>query len=135
MKCNRFSTNGVIVQNQTIMHGPEILIPMLAIVGFFGAIITFVYMFFKSRNSERMALIESGQSAEIFASKKLDDKSNALKYGMLIVGIGLGFLIGLFLEVVFRLPDATGVISMTFVGGGLGLILFYSRISRILDED
>ncbi len=135
MKCNRFSTNGVLVQNQTIMHGPEILIPMLAIVGFFGAIITFVYMFFKSRNSERMALIESGQSAEIFASKKLDDKSNALKYGMLIVGIGLGFLVGLFLEEVFRLPDATGVISMTFVGGGLGLILFYSRISRILDED
>lgn len=112
------------------MDGAEIFIPILALMGFFGTIITFIYMRYKSRHQERMALIESGQNAEIFTERKLDDKSNALKYGMLLTGIGLGFFIGILIERALDWPEALGVFPMSVIGGGIGLICFYFLIPK-----
>ena len=116
------------------MRGPEILIPLVAIIGFFGAIITFIYMRYKSRHQQRMALIDSGQSAEIFMEKSYDNKDNALKYGMLLTGAGLGFYAGIITETLFGLEEGLGALPLTFVGGGIGLILFYNIIQKREDR-
>ncbi|NNE26962.1 MAG: hypothetical protein HKN09_08980 [Saprospiraceae bacterium] len=108
----------------------EAIIPVVAVGGFYGAIITFIYMKYRSKHLQRMALIDSGQSAEIFKEITPGDKSIALKYGMLSTGIGIGFILGVLIEQGLRWPDATAIIPMSFVGGGLGLIGYYLIMSR-----
>ncbi len=74
-----------------------------------------------------MALIDTGKTADIFVEKNLDQKSNALKTGMLLTGAGVGLLIAMILEEYTRL-DGEILIPFGLVGGGLGLIFFYNRI-------
>lgn len=76
-----------------------------------------------------MALIESGKTADIFTEKKLDEKSNALKLGMLLTCAGIGFILAIFLEEYTSMDDIL-YFPMTLVGGGLGLMLFYSKIHK-----
>lgn len=102
----------------------EMLIPIIAVTGFFSSIIVWIYMKYKSRHEQRMSLIESGQTADIFSEKKLDQRSNALKTGMLFTGAGLGFLLAIILEEYTRMDEIL-FFPLTFIGGGLGLILFY----------
>jgi hypothetical protein len=108
----------------------EELIGMIAVTGFFGSIITWIYMYYKSKHQQRMALIESGTSADIFTERSLDNKSTALKYGMLLTGIGLGFFLGILSERMFGLDDGQGIFPLIFVGGGIGLILFYNVMAK-----
>ena len=87
-------------------------------------------MHYRSRHQQRMALIDSGQSAEIFFEKSGNDKSDALKYGMLLAGIGIGFFLGVAVESMFNWPDALGILPLSLIGGGMGLILFYFIITK-----
>lgn len=82
-------------------------------------------MHYKSKHQQRMALIESGTSAEIFTEKSLDNKFSALKWGMLLTGAGIGFYLGILSETMFHIEDGLGALPLTFVGGGIGLVLFY----------
>lgn len=107
----------------------ELLIPILGIIGFWGAIITWVYMSYKSKHQQRMALIESGTSAEIFTERTLDNKSSALKWGMLFIGAGIGFYLGILSEMLLQIEDGLGALPLTFVGGGIGLVLFYKMMA------
>ena len=102
---------------------PGIIIPVLAIGGFFASIITFTYMFFSSRHRERMALIDSGQDASIFSNQFLNNKEN-LKYGIVAVMGGLGLVIGDFLQNI-GLEEFVAYFSMVLIFGGAGLIMFY----------
>lgn len=116
------------------MHGPEVLIPMLGIIGLFGSIITYIYMKYKSKHLQRMALIDNDKSAEIFSEKPLSKKNDALKLGMLLTGTGCGWFLGLITEKIFQLPDASGVIPCLMIGGGLGLIGFYTILKNKEEE-
>lgn len=113
----------------------EVLIPIIAVGGFFTAAITWIYMNYKSKHQQRMALIDSGQSADIFVEKKLDKKSNALKTGMFLTGGGLGFFFGMVIEEYSRLEHGMAFIPLALVGGGLGLILFYIVASKNEDSE
>ena len=108
----------------------EAIIPVVAVGGFYGAVITFIYMKYRSQHLQRMALIDSGQSAEIFKEITPSDRSAALKYGMLSTGIGIGFVLGVLIEQSLNWPDAAAIIPLSFVGGGLGLIGYYLVMSR-----
>ena len=105
--------------------GSEVFIPLFGIVGFFGSITTFIYMRYKSRHAERMALIESGQSADILAEETYTSKDTSLKNGLFLIGAGLGFVSGNILEEVFNLGDGTGIFPMAAIGAGMGLVIFY----------
>lgn len=109
------------------MSSGEVLIPIIAIIGFFSAVITFVYMHYKSKHQQRMALIESGKTADIFFEKKLDGESSALKFGMLLTFAGLGFLLAVFIEEYTKVDEII-LFPFTLVGGGLGLIMFYKTV-------
>ncbi|WP_159950753.1 DUF6249 domain-containing protein [Polaribacter septentrionalilitoris] len=72
-------------------------IAVLAII--FGSIFGVFYLYFSTRNKERMALIEKGAEASIFM--KGNPKNAApfwkvfiLNLGLLAMGIGIGILLG-----------------------------------------
>ncbi|MCB0555244.1 MAG: hypothetical protein KDD02_16980 [Phaeodactylibacter sp.] len=104
------------------MSGFEILIPILAVAGMWAAIIILVYMFFSTRHRERMALVERGVDAKIFATNfRLD---NSLKMGIVAIMIGIGIFMGYLLQR-SGLPDVVAYFTMVLIFGGAGLVGFY----------
>ncbi|MDZ7613998.1 MAG: DUF6249 domain-containing protein [Flavobacteriaceae bacterium] len=99
----------------------DILIPFIV----FSAIFGIFYVFITTRNKERMALIEKGADASLFATKSKSYTNMTLKFGMLALGIGIGILAGSILATYTVLPEPVPYFSMIFLFGGLGLILNY----------
>ncbi len=111
----------------------DLLIPIFAIVGTFGWLIVWVYMFYNSRLKVRMALIEAGKDASIFQGKGYK-KFEALKYGILAVMAGIGILFGELLENT-GLPGVVAYFSMILIMGGLGLVGFYIYVSKHVEQE
>ena len=105
--------------------GPELLIPIFAIVGTFSSVIIFVYMFYSSRNRERMALIERDKDASIFKRSTSSNRTNVLKYGILGVMVGLGVFLGNIIERIGIMDTGSSYFSMILIMGGIGLTGFY----------
>lgn len=82
-----------------------------------------VYMFFTTRNRERMALIESGQDAGIFNG--LPKSVSALKWGLVLVSIGIGLGVGLYLDISYDNDGPIATFPCAFISGGVGLLVFY----------
>lgn len=106
----------------------DILVPITIFATVFGI----MYVHLTTRNKERMALIEKGADASMFSMKI--NKLAALKYGMLLVGLGLGLLAGNIIAETTRLKEEVAFFSMTLFGGGWGLIGFYLIERRIKKE-
>ncbi len=106
------------------------MLPAEALLGitFFIVIFSVFYVYLTTRSKERMALIEKGESASIFSdqgSRKINDKYRALKFGLLSMGIGAGFLIANILSTYLPLSEEPTFFSCIFLGGGIGLITYY----------
>jgi hypothetical protein len=90
-----------------------------------------MYLFFTTRNKERMALIEKGADASLFNTGKthvpwFNWGKFALKTGMLLIGVGLGIIAGAILDSAQVFQDSeSGYFSMIFIFGGLALVIFY----------
>lgn len=108
-------------------------VAIIAVISFFATFITFLVLHYKTRNRERMALVEKGESAKIFVNE--GNNLGALKFGILLVSAGAGFLLGFFFERIFDAPEALLPITMGIMFGGLGLILFYFMARRIKNGD
>ncbi|MCB0581806.1 MAG: hypothetical protein KDD10_21175 [Phaeodactylibacter sp.] len=104
------------------MSGIEVLIPILAVAGFWGAIILFVYMFFSSRHRERMALINNRLDAKIFS--KESDRENSLKVGIVAIMAGIGVFIAYLLDK-SGLPGVVAYFTVILIFSGVGLVGFY----------
>jgi hypothetical protein len=89
----------------------------------FSSLFGIVYIWISSRNKERMALIEEGADASLFATRKKSFTNITLKFGMLATGIGMGILMGALLVEYTRLIEPVAYFSMIFIFGGLGLII------------
>jgi hypothetical protein len=97
----------------------EVLIP----IAFFAMIFGSLYVFFTTRNKERMALIEKGASPELFKAKP--GKSNdflILKLGLFLIGIAIGIFLGNLLSTTTGLNEVASFFSMILLFGGFGLI-------------
>ena len=88
----------------------------------FATIFGIIYILVITRYRERMSMLEKGVDPSIFASK---DRfaSNTLKFGMLSVGIALGILMANMLYKNIAIEKAPAYFAMTFLFGGLSLIL------------
>jgi hypothetical protein len=96
----------------------EILIPLFVFSSIFGIF----YVYISTRNKERMALIEKGADASLFATKTKNFRNLTLKIGMLAVGIGVGILMGSILSSYTVLEEEVAFPSMIFLCGGLFLV-------------
>jgi hypothetical protein len=116
------------------MHGAEVLIPLSFLLGVPAMIFGIVYM----NKKENLAMIEKGLNPKEWANRPAPYKN--LKWGLLMVGAGIGLLIAYLLDV-FALRkvdgDPAGVyFALIAIGGGLGLISSY-RIEKkeLLDRN
>lgn len=100
------------------------VIGLVAVIGTITATIIFAYLYFNSRHKVRMALIQHGKEASIF-NQNSSEGSSSLKYGMLMVGIGLGIITGTILERALDTDSPVPHFSMMLILGGAGLICYY----------
>jgi len=105
--------------------GPELLIPILVPLGGMAMIFGIVYLYKK----ENLAMIEKGMNPKI----RRPAPFTSLKYGLLIVGSGLGLLLAYLIDMASVTIDGEDNPSIYFaliaIFGGLGLIISY-RIEK-----
>jgi hypothetical protein len=110
------------------MHGGEMMVAILIPLGFFTLVFGIVYMF----KRENLAMIEKGMNPKNQPDRPVPYKN--LKWGLLLVGAGMGLLLAYFLDQ-YILPEnrdysndsrAFIYFALLAIGGGLGLIRSYS---------
>jgi predicted MFS family arabinose efflux permease len=107
-----------------------VLIPIIVPLALFVMII----FLRKYRNEERMAMIEKGLSPSDSEWHDQSRSTSGIKWGLLLIGIGLGFLMGYFLDRQFYM-DEVGYFSMIFVFGGVGLVLSHLYEKKQADKE
>ena len=75
------------------------------------------------RRKERLALIDKGLTASIFNSEA--NVAPSLKYGIFCIGIAIGFLLGELLCEYTHINEGVAYLSMLFLFGGIGLVVYY----------
>ena len=110
------------------------LTPVLILTIIFGSIVAMVYL--GVRKKERMALMEKGLDASMFQTSK-NKNAQSLKYGILLIGIALGILMGKILASTeaFRFEEEAAYFSMIFLFGGLGLVIYHFMAKRMKADD
>ncbi len=99
----------------------EILIPL----GLFAMVFGIIWVI-ADRNI-KIQLIKHGADAKTL---KMDKNTNgSLRFGLLLVGIALGVLIGNFIAETTSMQEEVAYFSMTFMLGGISLLI-YHFISR-----
>lgn len=95
----------------------QFLIP----ITFFAMIYGIVFLFV--RKKERLTLISKGIDPTIFENIRKNPSS--LKWGLLLVGIGAGILLGKVLATFTTLEEEPAFFSMICLFGGIGLIIYH----------
>lgn len=108
------------------------MVPGLIFIAFFACVFGVFYLYITTRNRERMAMIEKGADPALFSTGRNPKPLKggygsgfkfSLKLGMLIIGIGVGFVISvLFNDFLDRDVYPLLVIGIIFVCGGAGLV-------------
>lgn len=95
-----------------------VMIPIIFLVGIF---IVVVYLR-KYQNIERMAIIDKGLDPALFKVER--SSAITLRLSLLLIGVGIGFLLGYWLDHTFDMEEVA-YFSMLFIFGGLGLGIAY----------
>lgn len=104
-----------------------VLVPLIV----FGTLFAILYVYFTTRNKERLALIEKGADAKLFKSGPSSNNYSGtiiINVAALAIGIGVGVLLGNLLDMA-GMDDEIAMTSMIFICGGIGLLagFFASR--------
>lgn len=106
-----------------------IIVPVVSMI----SIVTIIIFVRKFTNDERMAMIEKGDTN--FAFNKYNS-SGPLRYGLLLIGAGLGLLLGNILsEVLSSVSEDAIHFSFIFIFSGLGLFLAYKMEEKKKSEE
>jgi hypothetical protein len=103
------------------MHGTEMMAAILIPLTFCALIFGIVYLY----KRENLAMIEKGMNPKDAVNRPAPFRS--LKWGLLLLGAGLGLLIAFFvdLNLPYRVEPAGVYFALIAIGGGLGLIGSY----------
>jgi hypothetical protein len=99
-----------------------LLVGILVPLGSFAMVFGIVYLIVTARNKERMALIERGADPSLFESVKKGNSNRVLKWGIFLVGIGLGITVAYMLVKNDVMDEDAAYFSMIFIFGGLALV-------------
>jgi hypothetical protein len=115
------------------MGSELIIIPII-----FGAIFGVFYLYFSTRNKERLALIEKGADASIFMKGKQHTapiwKVLILNLALLLMGIGLGTFIASIFDSYSSLDSDAIYPATIFFTAGLGLFIGFN-MTKNLDKE
>ncbi|QFZ55025.1 hypothetical protein FEZ18_09580 [Oceanihabitans sp. IOP_32] len=116
------------------MGSELIIIPVI-----FGTIFGVFYLYFSTRNKERLALIEKGTDASIFVKGKKEQaapiwKVLILNIALLSMGIGLGIVLGGILWKNLNVASEIAMPGSIFLMAGAGLLIGFF-ITKNLDKD
>ncbi|WP_299334332.1 DUF6249 domain-containing protein [uncultured Psychroserpens sp.] len=115
------------------MGSELIIIPII-----FGAIFGVFYLYFSTRNKERLALIEKGADASIFMKGKQQTapiwKVLILNLALLLMGIGVGTFIASVLDNYTTLDEDAVYPATIFFMAGVGLFIGFN-MTKNLDKE
>jgi hypothetical protein len=100
-------------------------------ISLFAMIYGIVYI--AIRRKERMALLQKGADISLFEKKRRSPLE--LKWGMLLVGIGVGILLGRILAATSCLGEEASYFSMICLLGGLSLVIYHFMEKRIAEKE
>lgn len=108
-----------------------VFIPVIAIVG--GLYVA--YKAIEAKRAVKLALIEKGMDAALLAEPINEDskKYGALRYGLLIGGIGIGLIAGVIINAAIFLDDSSRTsvtIGCATLFGGLGMVTYHLMVKR-----
>ena len=113
------------------MQGAEVLIPLTIFGGGFAMIFGIAYL----KTRENLAMVEKGMNPKEQVNRPAPYKN--LKWGLLLVGAGLGVLVAYLLEItIARNEHDTEPLyfALIAIGGGTGLIISYRLEMKELRE-
>lgn len=101
----------------------DILVPLAFFATVFGAL----YVYYTTRNKERLALIEKGADPKLFKTKDAGSAFRTLKFGLFFIGIAIGIIAGYLAggEGNGKMDEVPAYFSMIFLFGGLALVGSY----------
>lgn len=117
------------------MGSELIIVPII-----FGAIFGVFYLYFSTRNKERLALIEKGADATIFVRGKSKSytapiwKVLILNLALLLMGVGLGTFIASILDNYTTLEEGPLYVGSIFLMAGVGLFAGFN-MTKNLDKE
>lgn len=101
---------------------------VVAIISVFGIVPLIVFLV--HRHKERQALIEKGLDIDLLIGDKKCSTLESLKYGVLLIGLAIGILVGNILDAYTDLNEEVSYFSMIFLFGGLALLVFYELAKK-----
>ena len=114
---------------------------MEAIIVFiiFGSIFAVAYLYFSTRNKERLALIEKGADASIFVRGKREHtapiwKVLILNLSLVAMGVGLGIFIASLLDNYTTLDEEALYPAIIFFMAGVGLFIGFNMTKNLYKE-
>jgi uncharacterized membrane protein len=111
--------------------GPDLLVP----IAFFATVFGLVYVVISARNKERLALIDKGLDVSTLRNKtSTHGRYDALKFGILLIGLAIGLLLGNMLESYTRIQEEVAYFSMILLFGGIALLIYYAIIKKLKPE-
>lgn len=103
-------------------------------LAFFALVFGSLYIFFTTRNKERLALIEKGADPELFKSKAGTNSGHgSFKFGLFCIGIALGIIAGYFLSEA-GMQEVSAYFSMIFLFGGIALVISFFLQKKYQDK-
>jgi len=108
----------------------EVLVPLIVFATLFGM----WYVFFTTRNKERLALIEKGADASLFnVGRKYNVKwkNFSLSTGMFLIGVGLGIMAGALLAANTPFEEGAAYTLSIFLFAGLALVVYYFLVRKL----
>lgn len=114
-------------QKIEIMTGTEAFVAFFALLVTHGLVFGLFFIFMRNRHRERMTMLEKGIDATLLVKKPESTRANALKYGLLLMGLSLGLLVAFFIDlsILTHIPEPPLYMGSIFLFGGLGLLAYY----------
>ncbi|MEN2398349.1 DUF6249 domain-containing protein [Flavobacterium sp. MC2016-06] len=111
---------------------------MLIPISFFLMVFGIAYLVYSTRNRERLALIEKGVDASIFLEGRNNKvpawKVFVLNFAFLLIGVGLGFFIALFISTYTQMNSDVIYPATIITMSGVGLLAGFHR-AKDLDKE
>ncbi|WP_298794771.1 DUF6249 domain-containing protein [uncultured Allomuricauda sp.] len=113
-----------------------ILIP----ISFFLVMFAITYLYFSTRNKERLALIEKGVDAGIFFKSKGEYdiptwKIVLINFAVLLISVGVAIFLASALVNTFDLDEEVAYPGTIFLMAGIGLLVGFTMTKRLEKKD